>query len=103
MTQKQLTKKEQRKQARLLIVKKLESLENQIKSFINNPETCNFDELLFSVAEIKILAKNQSECIRLAEVVCFCGKNEQKDTYFKHLLYSNINKILEIDNIQQSF
>lgn len=98
-----MTKKEQRKQVRLLIVKKLESLENRIKSFINNPERSNFEELLFSVAEAKFLAKQQAEVIRIAEVVCFCCKDTEKDKHFKNLLYSQIKKISEIDEMQENF
>jgi len=99
MTQNQ-TKKEQKKQARLLLFKKLDFLENQIKS---NPERSNFEELLFSVAEAKFLAKQQAEVIRIAEVVCFCGKDTEKDKHFKNLLYSQIKKISEIDEMQENF
>lgn len=99
MTQNQ-TKKEQKKQARLLLFKKLDFLENQIKS---NPERSNFEELLFSVAEAKFLAKQQAEVIRIAEVVCFCCKDTEKDKHFKNLLYSQIKKISEIDEMQENF
>lgn len=92
MTDKSKTKKELKKEVRLLIVKEAENLENLIKV---NPSISNLSELLFSVAKIKQLAKSHSEVLRLAEVVCFCGKTESNDKYFKHLLYSETNKILE--------
>lgn len=101
MTAKQITKAEEKKQARLLIVKKCDELENQIKSLIKEyPDFSNLNELLFSVAEIKKIAKTHSEVIRLAEVVCFCGTTKQKDTYFKNLLYSETKKILDLENSQ---
>lgn len=99
-----LTKTEQKKQARLLIVKKCDEIENQIKSLQKEyPDFSNLNELLFSVAEVKRIAKTHAEVLRLAEVVCFCGKTKEKDTYFKNLLYSEIKKILDLCNIQQTF
>lgn len=86
-------KKDLKKEKREKVIKGLESLEKLIKD--NQSIISNSEELLFCVGEIKKDAEIQSEAIRRAEVVCFCGHKEKDDIYFKHLLYSSIKKIYE--------
>lgn len=85
-------KKNLKKEKREQVLKNLDSLENLIKV---NPSISNSEELLFCVAETKTKAKAQSEALRLAEVVCFCGHKEKDDIYYKHLLYDALKKIYE--------
>lgn len=86
-------KKDLKKEKRESVVKSIDSLEKIIKD--NQSIISNSEELLFCVAETKTKAKAQSEALRLAEVVCFCGHKEKDDIYYKHLLYDSLKKIYE--------
>ena len=86
-------KKNLKKEKRESVLKSIDSLEKIIKD--NQSIISNSEELLFCVAEIRQKAKVQSEALRLAEVVCFCGHKEKDDIYYKHLLYDSLKKIYE--------
>ena len=87
-----MTKKEEKKLKRLVLYNLSESLRNEILN-IKNISDDERNSLLFSVEKIISLTKTQSEALRLAEVVCFCGKDDEKDKRFKNALYSQIQKI----------
>lgn len=87
-----MTKKELKKEVRLTIVREVENLKQLINQSVSGEVK---ESLLFSVAKIISLAKSHAEVLRLVELVCFCGKNEERDTYFKNLLYRETSKIYE--------
>lgn len=87
-----MTKKELKKEVRLTIVREAENLKQIINQSVGGEVK---EALFFSVAKIISLAKSHAEVLRIAELVCFCGKNEKNDTYFKNLLYHETSKIYE--------
>lgn len=90
----QKTKKEIKKEKRerlLTLAKEIENLINQSTTIPGEVK----EALLFSVAEMKRVAKSYAEALRRAEVCCFCGKSDESDSLYKRLLYDELKKIWE--------
>jgi len=90
------TLKEKQKEMQSALFSKVSILELEIENM--NLSESDFKKLSFLIEKIKAVALTNSEIIRLAWVVCLCGKTKELDIKFKRLLLKELYKICNKPN-----